>query len=217
MKDVLAKDLQDFIKMLLPERSRLEEDIFSYAQEHHVSIVEEEVANFLTVLTAIKKPKKILEIGTGLGYSTISMAKSLPEGAEILSIELLPGRKEKAQEFIKKTPYWEKIKLLCGDGREIINQLDDKFDLVFLDAAKGQYPKFFDKFDQLLQEDGIIIADNVLINGWVVSMEYPERRKRTMVVNMRKFLEDFKNKKNYEMTLIPLGDGLAIIKKKVKN
>lgn len=217
MKEVLAKDLQDFIKMLLPEKTPLEEEILAYATEHHVSIVEEEVANFLTTITGIKRPQKVLEIGTGLAYSTMAMAKALPDSAEILSIELLPGRKEKAQEFVNKSPYSDKIKLICGDGREIVDQINEKYDLVFLDAAKGQYPKFFEKFDQILQEDGIIIADNVLINGWVVNMEYPERRKRTMVVNMRNFLEDFKNKKDYEMTLIPLGDGLAIIKKKVRD
>ncbi len=214
MKDLLETDLQNFIKNILPEKNELELEIQKYAEENHVSIVEEEVANFLKVITGIKKPEKILEIGTGLGFSTINMAKSLGEKGKITTIELLKGRMEKAAYFIEKSGEKEKIKMIHGDGREIINQLDETFDIIFLDAAKGQYGKFLEKCDSLLNDNGIIIADNVLINGWVVNLEYPERRKKTMVVNMRNFLEGFRNNKKYELTLIPLGDGVALIRKR---
>lgn len=217
MKDVLGKDLQNFIRKILPAEDQLKEEIRAYAKENHVSIVDPEVANFLRVITAIKKPEKILEIGTGLAYSTISMAKSLPGTGRITTLEILPNRKEKAEYFIKKAGYSDKIKVICADGRQIIDQFEERFDMVFLDAAKGQYPKFFEKFDKLIKEDGIIVADNVLINGWVINLDYPDRRKKTMVVKMKEFLEKFKENKDYEMTLIPLGDGLAIIKKKVVN
>jgi len=214
VKDLLETDLQNFIKNILPEKNELELEIQKYAEENHVSIVEEEVANFLKVITGIKKPEKILEIGTGLGFSTINMAKSLGEKGKITTIELLKGRMEKAAYFIEKSGEKEKIKMIHGDGREIINQLDETFDIIFLDAAKGQYGKFLEKCDSLLNDNGIIIADNVLINGWVVNLEYPERRKKTMVVNMRNFLEGFRNNKKYELTLIPLGDGVALIRKR---
>ncbi len=214
MKDLLETDLQNFIKNILPEKNELELEIQKYAEENHVSIVEEEVANFLKVITGIKKPEKILEIGTGLGFSTINMAKSLGEKGKITTIELLKGRMEKAAYFIEKSGEKEKIKMIHGDGREIINQLDETFDIIFLDAAKGQYGKFLEKCDSLLNDNGIIIADNVLINGWVINLEYPERRKKTMVVNMRNFLEGFRNNKKYELTLIPLGDGVALIGKR---
>lgn len=214
MKDLLETDLQNFIKNILPEKDELELEIQKYAEENHVSIVEEEVANFLKVITGIKKPEKILEIGTGLGFSTINMAKSLGEKGKITTIELLKGRMEKAAYFIEKSGEKEKIKMIHGDGREIINQLDETFDIIFLDAAKGQYGKFLEKCDSLLNDNGIIIADNVLINGWVVNLEYPERRKKTMVVNMRNFLEGFRNNEKYELTLIPLGDGVALIRKR---
>jgi predicted O-methyltransferase YrrM len=214
VKDLLETDLQNFIKNILPEKDELELEIQKYAEENHVSIVEEEVANFLKVITGIKKPEKILEIGTGLGFSTINMAKSLGEKGKITTIELLKGRMEKAAYFIEKSGEKEKIKMIHGDGREIINQLDETFDIIFLDAAKGQYGKFLEKCDSLLNDNGIIIADNVLINGWVVNLEYPERRKKTMVVNMRNFLEGFRNNEKYELTLIPLGDGVALIRKR---
>ena len=123
MKDLLETDLQNFIKNILPEKNELELEIQKYAEENHVSIVEEEVANFLKVITGIKKPEKILEIGTGLGFSTINMAKSLGEKGKITTIELLKGRMEKAAYFIEKSGEKEKIKMIHGDGREIINQL----------------------------------------------------------------------------------------------
>jgi len=214
VKDLLETDLQNFIKSILPKKSEIEFEIQKYAEENHVSIVEDEVANFLKVITGIKKPDKILEIGTGLGFSTISMAKSLGNSSEITTIELLKGRMEKAAYFIEKSGEKEKIKMIHGDGREIINQLDETFDIIFLDAAKGQYGKFLEKCDSLLNDNGIIIADNVLINGWVVNLEYPERRKKTMVVNMRNFLEGFRDNEKYELTLIPLGDGVALIRKR---
>ena len=104
---------------------------------------------------------------------------------------------EKAAYFIEKSGQKNKVDLILGDGRKIINDFNEPFDMIFLDAAKGQYGKFLQKCDTLLKDDGIIIADNVLINGWVINLQYPERRKKTMVMNMRKFLEEFKNNKKY--------------------
>ncbi len=214
MKDLLDTELQNFLKNILPEKDDLELEIQKYADENHVSIVEEEVGNFLKIITKIKKPLRILEIGTGLGYSTINIAKSISNEGKIITIELLPKRMEKAAYFIEKSGQKNKVDLILGDGRKIINDFNEPFDMIFLDAAKGQYGKFLQKCDTLLKDDGIIIADNVLINGWVINLQYPERRKKTMVMNMRKFLEEFKNNKKYELTLIPLGDGVALIRKR---
>lgn len=214
MKDLLDTELQNFLINILPEKDDLELEIQKYAEENHVSIVEEEVANFLKIITKIKKPLRILEIGTGLGYSTINIAKAISNEGKITTIELLAKRMEKAAYFIEKSGEKDKVELIVGDGREIINDFKESFDMIFLDAAKGQYGKFLQKCDTLLKEDGIIIADNVLINGWVVNLQYPERRKKTMVMNMRKFLEEFKDNQKYELTLIPLGDGVALIRKR---
>lgn len=214
MKDLLEAELQNFIKNILPEKDDLELEIQKFAVENHVSIVEEEVANFLKIITKIQKPLKILEIGTGLGYSTISIAKSIKNDGKITTIEMLPKRMEKAAYFIEKSGQKDKVEMILGDARQIINQIEDSYDLIFLDAAKGQYGKFLEKCDKILHQGGIIIADNVLINGWVVNLEYPERRKKTMVMNMRKFLEGFKDNDKYELSLIPLGDGIALIRKR---
>lgn len=214
MKNVLETELQNFIRSIIPKKSDLDLEIQKYAEENHVSIVEEEVANFLKIITGIKNPLRVLEIGTGIGYSTINMAKSISKDGKITTIELLPKRMAKAAYFIEKSGEKDKVELINGDAREIINQIEGPFDMIFLDAAKGQYGKFLDNCDSLLKEDGILVADNVLVNGWVINLQFPERRKKTMVMNMRSFLEGFKNNEKYELTLIPLGDGVAVIRKR---
>ncbi len=214
MKDVLDQNLQSFIRELLPVKNELFCEIESYAKEKHVSIVDYEVAVFLKMMVALKRPKKILEIGTGLAFSTIHMAEALDNTSQILTIERLQERLEKASYFIKKSQQEKKITLIHEDARDFIIQLNETFDFIFLDAAKGQYGKFLESFDHLLEPGGLIIADNVLVNGWVIDLEIPERRKRTMVNNMRKFLESFLDNEKYEMSLVPLGDGLALIRKR---
>ena len=214
MKELLDMNLQNFLRSVLPEKTLLDLEIEEYALKNHVSIVEYEVAQFLKIIVGIKKPKKILEIGTGLGYSTIHMATAMDADGSITTIELLKGRMNKAAYFIEKSGVKEKISMIHGDAREIINDIDETFDMIFLDAAKGQYSKFLDKSDTLLNDGGIIVADNILINGWVVNLDYPERRKKTMVMNMREFLEKFPHNKKYEMSIIPLGDGVALIRKR---
>lgn len=214
MKELLETNLQNFIISVLPEKNDLDLEIEEYALKNHVSIVEYEVAQLLKIMVGIKKPKKILEIGTGLGYSTINMAKAMDPEGKILTIELLKGRVEKAKYYIEKSGEKDKIKIVHGDARKLIDEINESYDLIFLDAAKGQYGKFLEKFETLLNPEGLIIADNVLINGWVVNLNYPERRKKTMVMNMREFLKNFRNNQKFEMSIIPLGDGVAIIRKR---
>ena len=214
MKDMLPADLQGFLKLLLPSPTPLEEEIFLWAQEHHVSIVEREVGGLLRLVTGLSRPLRVLELGTGIGYSTLHIAQSLNEDGKIFTIERVPERSQKARYFLEKGGYAARVEFLVGDGREMLKDFQEPFDMIFLDAAKGQYARLFSLCNQLLSPGGLIIADNVLINGWVISLEYPERRKKTMVVNMRKFLESFSQREDFEMSLIPLGDGVAIFRKR---
>ncbi|MDK2823163.1 MAG: hypothetical protein PWQ67_1621 [Clostridia bacterium] len=214
MKDVLDNNLQFFLKSLLPERDKLLIEIEKYAQEHHISIVEPEVGQLLNLLVNIVKPKKILEIGTAVGYSTIWMARGIESDARITTIELLPKRFEKALENFKKAAVIDKIQGINGDAKDVVFQLADIYDFIFLDAAKGQYPEFLNLTHRLLKPGGLLVADNVLLNGWVVDLKYPERRKKTMVYRMRNFLEDLKNQDDFVSSIIPLGDGVVLIWKK---
>lgn len=162
----------------------------------------------------ITRPKKILEIGTAIGYSTIWMARALAEDAKITTVELLPGRFQTSQENFQKAGVLDKIQGINGDAKEIIYELDEVYDFIFLDAAKGQYPEFLNLTSKLLKPGGLLVADNVLLNGWVIDLKYPERRKKTMVYRMRSFLEGLKDNNDFISSIIPLGDGVALIWKK---
>lgn len=214
MKDLLDNNLQMFIKSLLPDRDNLLFKMEAYAEEHHVSIVEPEVGQLLNILVNLTKPKKILEVGTAIGYSTIWMARGLPEDSKITTIELLPQRLQIALENFQKAGVTDRIKVINGDVKEIIYKLNDSYDFIFLDAAKGQYPEFLNLTSKLLKPGGLLVADNVLLNGWVIDLNYPERRKKTMVYRMRDFLENLKDNQDFISSIIPLGDGVALIWKK---
>jgi len=213
-KDVLDTNLQNFLRSLLPNSDQLLLEMEEFAQNNHVSIVLPEVGQLLNLLVNLKKPKKVLEIGTGIGYSTIWMARALDECGKITTIELLPKRYEIALSNLKKAGLEDRVKLINGDAREIISEIKDTYDIIFLDAAKGQYQEFFNISQTLLSPNGLLICDNVLINGWVIDLKYPERRKKTMVYRMRAFLENLKNEKDFISSIIPLGDGVALLFKR---
>ncbi|MFZ5943353.1 MAG: O-methyltransferase [Bacillota bacterium] len=214
MKDVLDNNLQFFLKSLLPPRDQLLKDMEDMAENNHVSIVEPEVGQLLYLLVSLIKPLNILEVGTAIGYSTLWMARGLEEGSKITTIELLPNRVQLAREHFQKAGVEHKIEVINGDVKDVIYQLQDTYDFIFLDAAKGQYPEFLSLTAKLLKPGGLVVADNVLLNGWVVDMNYPQRRKKTMVHRMRSFLENLKNQSEFIFSIIPLGDGVALIWKK---
>ena len=176
--------------------------------------MEAEVGQLLNLLVNLTKPNKILEVGTAIGYSTICMARGLNCGAKLTTIELLPRRFALAQENFAKAGVADKIIAINGDAKIIVKNLSDQFDFIFLDAAKGQYPEFLNLCAKLLKPGGLLVADNVLLNGWVIDLNYPERRKKTMVYRMRNFLEDLKDNPDFINSIVPLGDGVALIWKK---
>lgn len=215
MKDVLDKDLQIFLRKLLPEKDSLLLEMEKYALDNHISIVDPEVGHLLQLLVCMNRPKKILEIGTAIGYSTIHMARELREdNSKITTIDVLPKRLKKAKENFSKAGLLDKIEIINADAKDYIPKIEEKFDFIFLDAAKGQYPRFLDKLESILKPKGIIVADNVLLNGWVIDLEFPDRRKKTMVYRMRDFLKTLKSHESFISSIIPLGDGVAVIYRK---
>ena len=217
MKDVLDDRLQGFIKDILPAPDALLAEMTSFAEARHISIVEPEVGNLLSLLVKLIRPAQILEVGTAIGASTIYMARALEDlgqNGHITTIELVPERAARAEANFQEAKLTERITLIEGDAREILPALDGPFDLIFLDAAKGQYDDFLAVSQRILRPGGLIIADNVLINGWVVDLAYPHRRKKTMVYRMRALLESFKERTDFQCSLIPIGDGVALLRKK---
>ena len=177
-----------------------------------VPIIRRETSAFLKTLIALKRPQSILEVGTAVGYSALLMARSMPETAHITTIEKYEKRIPIARENFKRAGMEEKITLLEGDAGELLGQLEEgRFDLVFMDAAKGQYVHWLPDALRLLAPGGLLMSDNVLQDGTIVESRYAvERRDRTIHVRMREYLYTLKHMKNLETAILPIGDGVAL-------
>lgn len=217
MSNIVHDYIEDYIRSLLPEGSDIINDMELYAQENHVPIVQKEVARLLSLVINMKKPRKILEVGTAIGYSAVLMHEAAVD-CSIVTIERDENMVEKALQNIRSAGIENDIHIIHGDASEVLSSLDDKFDLIFLDAAKGQYLEFFYDCDRLLKEGGIIFADNVLFRGMVATNELLIRRKITIVKRMRKYLKFMSENKSYDTSILPVGDGVAVsLKKEVEN
>ena len=160
---------------------------------------------------AIKKPKRILEVGTAVGFSAILMSEYAPEDCHITTIEKYEKRIPIAHENFKRAGKEDKITLLEGDALEILKSLDGTYDFIFMDAAKGQYIYYMPEVVRLLEKDGIFISDNVLQDGDIIESRFAiERRNRTIHGRMREYLYELKHHPLLETSIIPLGDGVAL-------
>lgn len=188
-------------------------DMREYAQTNFVPIVETETESFIKFLISTTKPKKVLELGTAIGYSAISFTQN--SSIESYStIEIREDMANIANENIKKYELEDKIHVIVGDAAEIIQELDEKYDMIFIDAAKGQYKKYFDTCEKLLASNGIIICDNVLFRGMVTKDELVTKRMKTLVQRLRDFISYIKKDERFISSIVPLGDGLLLIRRK---
>ncbi len=202
--------IEEYIRSLISTENDKILEIEKYAHYNHIPIIEKEVAQFLKVLLKIAKPKRILEIGTAIGYSAIVMASSTDDFCRITTIERRSDMIELAKENLERTGYAERVNIICGEAEEILLKLKEKYDFIFLDASKGHYLKFFNRCVELLNDRGIIMADNVLYKGMVASDELVVRRKRTIVKRMREYLKHIHKLDGYESCVIPIGDGVSL-------
>lgn len=210
MNQINEEYIEDYIRSLLPDNNNYLISMEKYAEENHVPIVQPEVAQLLKVLLKLKKPKNILEVGTAIGYSAIVMAEQTEDHCKITTIERRKDMILLANKNISNTKYDNRIKILEGDAEEVLQDLDDKFDFIFLDAAKGQYMDFFNKCIKYLEPGGIIVSDNVLYKGMVATDALVIRRKKTIVKRLRQFLQYINEIEGYTSSIIPIGDGVAI-------
>jgi len=200
----------DYIRNTLRQSNGLLKELEQYAKEHHVPIITPEVAHLLKVLGRLVKPARILEIGTAIGYSSILLAGILVPGGRIDTIERQDEMLLKARENIKKAGLENTISIIAGDAQEVLRCLDKRYDMVFMDAAKGQYPEFLPECLRMLKKGGLLVSDNVLYKGLVASDELIARRKRTIVNRMRTYLDILCEEPTLETSILPVGDGVAL-------
>lgn len=184
------------------------------ALDEHIPIIMDDTLEVMEKYLTKLQPKRILEIGTAVGYSAICFSALLAENGIIDTIERDEERVKEAKINIKKVGVENKINIYEGDAVEILPTLKDKYDVVFIDAAKGKYPFFLKESLRLLQTKGIIFADNILYKGYVMS-DYNKHKQRTAVTNLRKYIKEISENPNLETEILEVGDGLAISKLKV--
>lgn len=185
------------------------------ALKNRVPIIRREMQSFLKVLLQIKAPKRILEVGTAVGFSTLLMSTYNPADCEIVTIENYEKRIPIAKENFRRAGKEEQITLLEGDAQEILKTLTGSFDFIFMDAAKGQYINFLPEVLRLLEDGGILLSDNVLQDGDIVESHFAvERRNRTIYKRMREYLYVLKHHELLETSILPLGDGVTLSIKK---
>lgn len=187
----------------------------TYAKEHYVPIMEDEGMNHLLALLIGQQPRTILEIGSAIGFSAVKMAQALPD-CRVDTIERDEERYQKAVEFIAETGLGDQISIFQGDALEFdINLLDKAYDAIFIDAAKGQYERFFEKYEILLANGGTVYCDNMQMHGLAeLPIAEVPKRKRTMIRNLKKFRDRMMEHSAYHTTLLDQGDGIMVCKKK---
>lgn len=181
------------------------------ALENHVPIIMDDTLEVIDKILKELKPTRILEIGTAVGYSAMCFSEYLQENGIIDTIERDEQRAQEARENIKKVEVQDKINILEGDAVEILPTLNNKYDMVFIDAAKGKYPFFLQEALRMLNSNGIILADNILYKGYVMS-DYNKHKQRTAVRNLREYIAKVTQNPNLETQILEVGDGLAITK-----
>lgn len=186
------------------------------ALEDHIPIIMDDALIEIEKRMKLVKPIKILEIGTAVGYSAICFSKFLGNGGQIDTIERDEERAEEAKKNIKEMNLEEKINIYIGDAVEILPTLNEKYDMIFIDAAKGKYPFFLKQALRLLSQNGIIFADNILYKGYVMS-DYNKHKQRTAVRNLREYISETTENPDLETEILEVGDGLAVTKIKSKN
>lgn len=186
-----------------------------FAKEHKVPIINEEGRKVFIDIIKKYQPQNVLEIGTAIGYSALLTSYYGAKQTKIISLELDEERAKQAQAFINQSVYKDNIKIILGDAGENITKLNsnEKFDMVFIDAAKGQYPDYLTKIIPLLAKNGIIVADNVLFRGYVLSEEKPPRRYKTIVKRLREYINMVSDKNKFITEIFEHGDGLALSRK----
>ena len=208
---IVDERMVTYIRSLEVPESAVIEAIEQDALRDRVPIIRKEMQSFLKVLLMIKRPMRILEVGAAVGFSSILMSEYMPEGGHITTIENYDKRIPIARANFKRAGKEEQIDLIEGDALEVMHGLEGPYDLIFVDAAKGQYIHYLPEVMRLLGTDGVLVSDNVLQEGDIIESRFAvERRNRTIHSRMREYLYELKHHDQLQTSIIPLGDGVAL-------
>ena len=208
---IVDERIVTFINSMETENSKILEAIESEALSTYVPIIRKEMQSFLKVLLTIQKPMRILEVGTAVGFSALLMSEYAPAGCEITTIENYEKRIPIARNNFKRAGKEAQITLLEGDAMEVLPTLDEPYDFIFMDAAKGQYIHYMPEVMRLLKIGGTLVSDNVMQDGNIIESRFAvERRDRTIHSRMREYLYELKHHEELLTSIIPLGDGVAV-------
>lgn len=186
------------------------------SRDDYMPFIRDESAKILFDICQKEKPKNILEIGTAVGYSALLMLEGAKESF-VTTIEKDEKRAQEAKVNFEKNGVKERVDLIIGDAGEVLPQLEDEgkeFDLIFLDGPKGQYLRYLPHLKKMLCKGGLLVADNVLLHGWVKGEEFVKHKHRSMVVNLRKFLKCLEEDHDFDSKLLEIEDGITISRKK---
>ncbi len=204
----LNKELTAYIRQTLKPSTGLLLELEQFAKDNHVPIIKPEVMCLLRTLLAVKRPQKVLEIGTAIGYSALVFSEYIPEGGKIITVESNEDCAKLARQNFARGGAVQ-IKQIVGDGADVLRQTDETFDFIFLDANKSLYMKCLPDVLRILAPGGILAADNVLYRGMVPGGA-TARRKRTLVHNLQDFLSAISHDPRLTTSILPIGDGLSL-------
>ena len=205
---IVDERLVTYINSLDTGNTAMLDQIEREATADYVPIIRKEMQSFLKFLLAMKKPARILEVGTAVGFSAILMAEYDPVPCQITTIENYEKRIPIARENFKRAGKEAQIALLEGDAAEVLKTLEGPYDFIFMDAAKGQYIHFLPEILRLLAKDGVLVSDNVLQDGDVIESRFAvTRRNRTIHKRMREYLYTLTHSEELVTAVLPVGDG----------
>lgn len=212
---IVEDRLRVFINSLDRENPEYLNEIEKYAKATDVPIIRKEMQSLLRTLLALCRPQRILEVGTAIGFSALLMSEYAPQECHITTIEKYEKRIPLAKENFKKAGKEDAITLLEGDAVDILKNLKEPFDFIFMDAAKGQYLHFLPDILRLLKPGGLLVSDNVLQDGDIIESRFAvTRRNRTIHSRMRDYLYELKHHPQLETSILPVGDGVTLSVKK---
>lgn len=208
---IVDERLVTYINSLDKGNTAVLDQIEREALESYVPIIRKDMQSFLKLLLTVQKPMRVLEVGTAVGFSAILMAEYAPEGCKIVTIENYDKRIPIAKKNFERAGKSDQITLLEGDATEVLKTLEEPFDMIFMDAAKGQYINFMSDVLRLLKKDGVLVSDNVLQDGDIIESHFiVERRNRTIYKRMREYLYELTHRDDLVTSVLPVGDGITV-------